>query len=305
MKKILVFGGTGFIGTELIRKLKDQGDYLMLVTRTRKLDSIAYYGVDEIIEYQEGMKSLDSQYFRNLDVIINLAGESILGLRWTKKKRKRIFNSRENIIRLIKDSLEGSNLKIPLLIQASAVGFYGYSENDIIVNEDSLGGNGFLAEVCKKLENEVASINEYFDRVAILRFGNVLGEKGFVKQISRGFIFNLSFSFGKGQQWFSWIHIEDVINGIEFIIEKENLKGPINFAVNESIRFSELIKTLGNIKNNKILIIIPLKISQLVLGDMSDIINKGIKVEPRKLIENGYEYKFTNIECALKNILLK
>jgi len=305
MKKILIFGGTGFIGTELIRKLKDQGDYLMLVTRTRKLDSIAYYGVDEIIEYQEGMKSLDSQYFRNLDVIINLAGESILGLRWTKKKRKRIFNSRENIIRLIKDSLEGSNLKIPLLIQASAVGFYGYSENDIIVNEDSLGGNGFLAEVCKKLENEVTSINEYFDRIAILRFGNVLGEKGFVKQISRGFIFNLGFSFGKGQQWFSWIHIEDVINGIEFIIEKENLKGPINFVANESIRFSELIKALGNIKNNKIMIIIPLKISRLVLGDMSDIINKGIKVEPRKLIKNGYEYKFTNIECALKNILLK
>jgi len=305
MKKILIFGGTGFIGTELIKKLKYQGDYLILVTRNIKLNSRAYYGVDEIIEYQEGMKSLDLQCLRNLDIIINLAGESILGLRWTKKKRKRIFNSRENIIRLIKDSLEGSNLKIPLLIQASAVGFYGYNENNIAVNEDSLGGNGFLAEVCKKLENEVASINEYFDRVAILRFGNVLGEKGFVKQISRGFILNLGFSFGKGQQWFSWIHIEDVINGIEFIIEKENLKGPINFVANESIRFSELIKALGNIKNNKIMIIIPLKISRLVLGDMSDIINKGIKVEPRKLIKNGYEYKFTNIECALKNILLK
>lgn len=304
MKKVLIFGGTGFIGRALIGKLKEDGNYIILVTRNGNMDIKKIYGVDEILEYKNDLTCLDSNYIETIDVIINLAGENIFGFRWTHAKKKRILESREKIIKLLKTSMEKASAKIPLLIQTSAVGFYGYCDSEQAVDENSCCGEDFLAQVCTKLEKEVENLNEYFDRIAIIRLGIVLGNGGFLKQIAKSFFLNIGVEIGKGNHWFTWIHIDDVVDGIRFIMDNEHLKGPINFVATESIKFSQFTQILRKIKNNKIMITIPSQVGEILLGEMSEPLSDGIKVEPRKLIKNKYEYQFTDIEDALRNILI-
>jgi len=304
MKKILIFGGSGFIGIQLIKKLKADGNYLILATRKKNAENKKLNIIDEIVEYREDEYTALKE-IAAIDVIINLAGESIIGLRWTKEKKKRILESRLKVIKVIEAFVKESGNKVPLLIQASAAGFYGYSDDDIAVNEDSPSGEGFLAETCKVLEKQVLSLNGYFNRIAIVRFGIVLGNGGFVIQVLRGFKFKVGVSISAGRNWFSWIHVQDVVTGISFIIEKEELKGAINFVTKESIRFDEFIRIFARIKNTSIIINIPSFVCKLALGEMADMLTKGISIEPKKLIESGYEYEFVNVEEALFDILQK
>ncbi|WP_160685996.1 TIGR01777 family oxidoreductase [Clostridium sp. C2-6-12] len=301
MKKILIFGGTGFIGTQLTKKLKSEGNYLILATRNKNAKNINLNIIDEIVEYREGEYSALKE-IKAIDVIINLAGESIIGLRWTKQKKKRILESRLKVIKVIEAFVKERDSKIPLLIQASAAGFYGYSDDDKVVNEDAPSGEGFLADTCKVLEMEALRLNGHFNRIAIVRFGIALGNGGFVRQILRGFKFKVGVSIGNGSNWFSWIHVHDVVKGISFIIEKEELEGIINFVAKESIRFAEFTKALARIKNTLIIINIPYFIYKPVIGEMADMLTKGISIEPKKLIDSGYEYEFVNMEEALLDI---
>lgn len=301
MKKILIFGGTGFIGTQLTKKLKNDGNYLILATRNKNAKNINLNIIDEIVEYREDDYSALKE-IKAIDVVINLAGESIIGLRWTKEKKKRILESRLRVIKIIEVFAKERDNKIPLLIQASAAGFYGYSDDDKVVDEEAPSGEGFLADTCKVLEMEALRFDGTFNRIAIVRFGIVLGNGGFVRQILRGFKFNIGVSIGKGSNWFSWIHVDDVVKGISFIIEKEELDGAINFVTKESIRFAEFTKALARIRNTLIIINIPYFIYKPVLGEMADMLTKGIRIEPRKLIESGYEYEFVNVEEALLSI---
>lgn len=304
VKKILIFGGTGFIGTQLIKNLKAEGNYLILATRKKSTEKAKLNMIDQIIEYRENeytaLKEIGA-----IDVIINLAGESIIGLRWTKEKKKRILESRLKVIKVIETFVKERAGKIPLLIQASAAGFYGYSDEDRAVDEDSPSGEGFLAETCKALEEQALSLKDFFNRIVIVRFGIVLGNGGFVRQIANGFKFKIGVAIGEGRNWFSWIHVKDVVKGISFIIEKEELKGVINFVAKENITFAEFVKIFAGIKNTSIIIKIPSFIYKPALGEMADMLTKGINIEPKKLIENGYMYEFVNLEEALLDIMQK
>ena len=182
MKKILIFGGTGFICTQLVEELKDDGNYLILATRKKNSENKKLSMVDKIVEYRED-EYVDLKEITGIDVIINLAGESIKGLRWTKKRKKRILESRLKVIKVIEAFVKERGEKVPLLIQASVSGFYGYND-DIVVNEDYICGEGFLSETCKVLEEKVLSLNGYFNRIAIVRFGIVLGQGGFVTHLN-------------------------------------------------------------------------------------------------------------------------
>jgi uncharacterized protein (TIGR01777 family) len=274
----------------------------MLMTRNKKNAEQLRLKVDELVEYPIGNNYIDVRQLENTDIIINLSGESILGFRWTERKKKAILNSRLRSIKLINESLKYHNLKIPLLIYASATGYYGYSQSHKAVDENSSSGHGFLAQVCVELENQVMSGSSYFHRISILRFGTILGSEKFIKMISKGFALPfIGFTIGKGQQWFPYIHIEDVVMGIDFVINNNSLKGPINFVSDENIRYKDFIHIFKTRKKVRLLISIPGIFISLILGDMSELITKGIRVTPDKLIKSGY--KFKNITSSLEDIL--
>lgn len=301
MKKILIFGGTGFVGTHLVKYLKAEGNYLILATRRKnnlrkkldKVDRIIAYGDDDYMDF-EGISAVD--------VIINLAGESLLGLRWTREKKRRILESRLKAIKAVEAYAKAQGHKIPLLIQASATGFYGYREDDYAVSEDSPVGEGFLAQTCETMERSVMSLDRYFERIAILRLGIVLGNGGFMTQLLRGFQYPIGVSVGKGQNWFSWIHIQDVVKGIHFIMEKEDLEGVINFTAKESIRFSDFVSIVAGHKKTSILLTIPSFIYKPALGEMADLLTKGIRITPVKLLESGFRYEYNDIEEAIQEL---
>jgi len=303
MLRILILGGTGFVGRALIHGLKKDNNYIILLTRNKKKYAISDIEVDEVVEYDLNSEKISEEYLANLDIIINLAGESIQGIRWTLAKKKRILESRLRVVKLIKDSLILSNIKLPILIHASAVGYYGYSSSDKAVNEKAPCGHDFLAEICTKVETEVINASEVINRIIIIRLGIVLGNNKFFKTLSKGFVFQYGITIGKGEQWFSCIHIEDVIKSILFILEKKEISGIVNLVMERPVRYIEFIKIFCKFKKVKRLIVIPEFLAKVLLGEMSELITEGIKVDPEKLLSNGYVFKFGTLEAAIKDIM--
>lgn len=302
MLRILILGGTGFVGQTLIKELKKEDNYIILMTRNKKKYVDSELNVDEVIEYNLNLKYIAVETLTGLDIIINLAGESIQGIRWTAGKKKRILESRINVVRLINDSLSHYNIRLPILIHASAVGYYGYSGSDNAVNEESQCGKGFLAQVCEKVEGEVINSPEHINRIIILRLGIVLGNNKFLKTLSKSFIFNYGVTIGKGEQWFPCIHIDDVIKSILFIISNQEIIGPVNLTMEKPVRYKEFIESFKELKKVKKLIVVPTFFAKVLLGEMSELITEGIKIKPQKLLENGYVFKFDNADSALKDI---
>ena len=301
--KVIVAGGSGFIGRKLIERLHQSQHEVILLSRkpekveknfpsvvVRFWDAQTYNGLTNVIE--------------GTDVIINLIGESIAVRRWTPAQKKRILGSRTESTRAIVDAIAQAKRKPSVLINASASGYYGnVPEGD--VTETYQRGNGFLAEVCEKWEAEALKAREYGVRVVMLRSGVILDKKGgALQKLLLPFWLFIGGPFGSGRQWFPWIHIQDAANAILYAMENKKISGAINLAAPETVRMSEFCKALGNILHRPSFLPVPAFILKIVLGEMAEpLLLHGQKLVPEKLTHAGFNFQFANLEDALSDIL--
>ncbi len=296
MKKVFIAGGTGFIGSSIIPALLKEGYEVQVLVRNKekakKLPSSC-----KVIWGNPTKSGEWQKYLEETDIAINLAGQNIFS-RWTKAYKKLILESRikstENIVSSLKKSA--------LLINASAVGYYG-DKGDTLVTEDSLPGDDFLAKTCIEWEKRALKAKEKDAKIIIARLGVVLGRTGgMLPKILPIFKLGLGGTLGKGNQWFPWIHIKDLVSAILFLIKKEK-EGIYNFVSPNPVTNKEFTKTLGKVLKRPTLLPVPVFMMKLIFGELANIITCSIRAYPKNLLELGFKFKFETIEDALKDLI--
>lgn len=290
--KVLLAGGTGFIGTHIARRLRNEGHSVLLLSRKPGAGSIAW----DAVHGGAWEQTLDG-----IDAVINLTGESVGAGRWTSRQKERIRNSRIDATRAIVEGIRRSPKKPGVLINASAVGYYGHvDEGD--VTEEAPPGNDFLGETCRLWESEALKAAEVGVRVVMMRTGFVIGKNSDAfKRLQLPFKLFAGGPFGSGKQWFPWIHIEDVAAGYVFAIEQPALSGPVNLSAPHPVRVHDLARELGRALHRPSFMPAPAFALKIALGEMSGLLLKGQKVVPKKLLEKGFDFRFPEPSAALRD----
>ena len=299
--KILITGGTGFVGTQLTSRLTQDGNEVTILTRSLKRSGEPPRG----ISYLQGdptQKGPWQEAIKNHDAVINLAGASIFE-RWTEEHKRAIRESRINTTRNIGEGITSDRGKQMTLFSTSAVGYYGF-HGDEEITEESSPGTDWLAKVAVEWEGEALKARDKGARVVITRFGIVLGEKGgALGQMIPLFKKFIGGPIGSGKQWFSWVHIKDLAEAFAFLMKHPEISGPVNVCAPNPVRNKDLAKTLGKALHRPSFMPAPGFMIKLVLGEFGSVILEGQRVIPRRLLENGFVFQYPDIEKALHRIV--
>ena len=238
------------------------------------------------------------------DAVVHLAGESIVG-RWTEEKKRAIRESRVQGTRNLAAALAQSEAKPAVLVCASAIGFYG-NRGDELLREESPGGQGFLSEVCRDWEDASRIASEAGIRTVNIRIGLVLSAKGgALRSMLTPFKLGLGGRIGSGQQWWSWIHVDDIVRGIHHAIHTDSVSGPVNLVAPNPVRNAEFTKVLASVLGRPAFFPVPEFALRLAFGEMaaSELLLASQRVEPGKLAASGYTFRFRELRAALENLL--
>lgn len=303
--KIAITGATGFVGSRLVEKLKDDGHQLLIFTRNPNRAQGIYPASKfpnlEIVPYQPTKSGDWQNAISGCDGVVNLAGEPIAE-RWTPEHRKAILESRQLGTRKIVEAIAKAENKPSVLVNPSAVGYYGTSEVDIF-DEDSNPGDDFLAQVCQTWESEAKQVKEVGIRLVILRIGIVLGNGGALAKMIPPFKLFAGGPLGNGRQWFSWIHREDLVNLIIESLNRNDIEGTFNATSPNPVRMSKLCETLGEIMHRPSWLPVPDFALELLLGEASKVVLEGQQVLPNKTQSIGFKYQYPNLKQALTDIV--
>ena len=303
MKKVILTGATGLIGKNIARKLIQRGDEVTVFTRSvdkakQVIPNAAEY-VAWNYEQDDWKKKLDGK-----DAVIHLAGENVMAKRWNVEHKKNIYNSRIATTRSLVRAIENVIDKPKVLISASAVGYYGNSEE--LVSEESKHGKDFLANVVRDWEKETEEINRQGVRKVNIRTGIVLDKhEGALARMITPYKFFIGGPLGSGRQWFPWIHVEDVAGIFLFALDNERVKGALNAVSPNPLRMNEFCKILGTVMHRPSLFKVPALILKIIFGEGAEVLLGGANVIPKRTIEYGYKFNFVEAEKALKNLLEK
>ena len=295
--KIAISGTSGLIGSALIPFLEEKGHEVFKLVRV---------GGDlhpDEIGWDPKSGVVNPSLLEGMDGVVHLAGESIMG-RWTEAKKEKIQKSRVEGTKLLCKVL--CTLKHPpaVFIAASAIGYYG-NRGDEILTEHSAKGEGFLSDVCKKWEEASSALKEKGSRVANLRFGMVLsGKGGALKQMLTAFKLGLGGRMGLGNQWMSWIAIDDLLCIIDYVLHKKELAGPLNTVSPNPVTNQAFTETLGKVLHRPAFMAMPAFAVKLIFGQLgTELLLGSEKVVPRKLEEAGYSFAYPHLEEALQHTL--
>ena len=298
MRTVLIAGGTGLVGTRLSEILRDRGYKVIHLSRRQNLETEfpAY-----VWDVEKG--TIDEVALRQADYIINLAGAGIADKRWTDARKKLIIQSRTQSTALLGHFIKDKSLKIKAYLSASAIGFYGNRQDDIMT-EESTAGNGFLVESTVEWEKYVNEISSLGIRTIALRIGIVLTTKGgALEKMLISFWFRLGVYFGNGKQWFSWIHIEDVCNMFVWAIENEKAQGTYNAVAPNALTNFELTEAISEAKGGGYLMIpTPVFALRLAMGEMADVVLSSTRVSSKKVENQGFRFQFREILPALRDL---
>ena len=300
-KNVLISGGSGFIGTHLTALLLSKGYTVSILSRSEKQNKtdVFYYKWDVATQFIEEEAVLKADY------IIHLAGENIGEKRWTAKRKAAIIDSREKSSQLLYMVLKKHYKKLDAFISASAVGIYGAVNGEEICTENDAPANDFLGYVCQKWEDSIDFIENLNIRTVKIRTGLVLGKnEGFLKKLIPLFKYRLGSAIGSGKQYMPWIHVDDLCAIYLQAIQNAEMSGPYNAAVTDNTNNTIFSKTLARIFGYSIwLPNVPAIVLKMVLGEMSIIVLTGRRVSSEKILQTGFNFKFKNLEQALKDCL--
>lgn len=297
--KIVIAGGSGFIGRKLTDFLINKGHKVVILTRKHQqaLGNVSY------VEWLEKGTKPEKE-LGYVDVVINLAGVSINRGRWTAKHKKEIYESRmtatEELIRIIETMSE----KPSVLINASAIGIYPASQNNVYTEDSSEAAKDFLGLTVYDWEKKAKQVEGLGIRAIFMRFGVVLGnDGGALPLITFPYKFFVGGTIGSGAQWVSWVHVMDVVRAIDFVMEKSELHGPVNVTAPLPIKMKDFGKEIGSVLHRPHWLSVPSFILKWVLGEKSTLVLEGQYVVPNVLKKEGFEFMYPSLTMALKNLL--
>lgn len=299
--KIAIAGGSGFIGKALVDELiKEQHDIYILTRHPNKQESRPR--VYQVGWLQPG--AVPETCLVGLDVFINLAGESLNSGRWTKDRKRQIVESRIEAAREMHRILSVIPHKISCLINASAIGYYGTSHDEIFTEEFLESGHDFLAHTVKLWEEEASRSRFYCNRLLYTRFGLILGSKeGALPLMVLPYKLYAGGKMGRGTQWISWIHIEDAVRAIVYCLHQDGMQGPINVTAPNPVTMNDFGRTIGTVLSRPHWFPVPPFLLKAALGEKSMLVLEGQKVLPNKLMEAGFSFSHPTLKSALENLL--
>jgi uncharacterized protein (TIGR01777 family) len=300
--RIFLTGGSGFIGRFLTFALAERGHEITVLSRNLKKPS-PFPPRIFVLEADPTKVGPWQKIAGDHDAIINLAGFSIFN-RWTEKVKNEIFESRVLTTKNLVEALSHRKQKEIHFLSASGVGYYGY-HHDKVIDENDGPGYDFLARLASAWEQTAVTAEKFEARVVLCRFGIVLGRHGgALARLTPLFKCYLGATLGNGIQWFSWIHEQDLINIFLFLLKHPEVQGPVNFTAPHPVRNRELTQTLSAVLRKPALPFpVPEFLLRIVFGESADMLLKGQRVLPQKLLGNGFLFKFPILSGALQDLL--
>lgn len=300
--KIAIAGATGFVGSRLVEQLQAQGDRVTILTRSPKKGSVRFPQA-EVVGYNPLKSGEWQQSISGCDAVVNLAGEPIAEKRWTPAQKKVILESRQLATQKIVEAINQAEVKPQVLVNASAIGYYGTSETAKF-DETSPAGTDFLAQVCTAWEAAAQAVTASGTRLVILRFGIVLGENGgALAKMLAPFSAFVGGPIGSGKQWFSWIHRDDLVKLIISSIVNPQMQGVYNATAPNPVTMQEFAQTLGAVMSRPSWLPVPNFALEALLGEGALVVLEGQKVIPTQTLAQGFNYQYPTLKPALSSIL--
>lgn len=293
---VVVSGATGLVGSALSKELEGKGHRVIALSHSKPSS-------EDTIRWDPSGGQIDGSRLEGVDAVVHLAGENIVG-RWTEEKKRKILDSRVQGTHLLAETIAGLSKKPKAMVCASAIGYYGDRGNELL-REESGPGDAFLSKVVEEWEAAAEPAREADIRVANLRFGIVLSpEGGALGTTLPLFKLGAGGKVGSGKQWWSWVALDDVAGALVHALEDEDVEGPVNVASPNPMTNAEYTKILGDVLNRPTFLPAPAPALRLALGEVADeLLLASARVEPAKLRDTGYEFRYPELEGALRHLL--
>ncbi|MDD8017517.1 MAG: TIGR01777 family oxidoreductase [Bacteroidota bacterium] len=301
--KILITGGTGFIGTHLLHQLTKTSNDIVLLTRSAPSRHVFHTANVRCVQWDAKTFGVWTEELLDADVVINLIGKNIFEQRWNKKVKRELAESRVHATQLLVEAMRQHKHKPHVFVSVSAVGYYGDTGEEPVI-ETSPAGKDFLAQLV--LAWETAALKAELDgvRVALPRVGIVLhNNSDIIQRLLLPFRMFVGGWIGSGKQYMSWIHADDVVRGILFAIENTQVAGAFNLVSPQPVQSKEFSRIFGKILHRPSWIPVPTILLKIFFGEVSEVITTGQKVVPQKLLRFGFQFSFPTLESALRQIL--
>jgi uncharacterized protein (TIGR01777 family) len=297
--KVVITGGGGFVGTHLTHDLLEKGHHVLSLGTTPPAHPVA----NDRYRFLQADTSIPGTWQDDLeapDAVINLAGKTIFNY-WTSAYKEAIYHSRVDTTKHLVEALPENQKTI--LLSASAAGFYGNRQDDVL-DETQSAGNDFLATVCQDWESEANRAARKGMRTITARLGVVLGRGGgAMSKMLPAFRFFVGGPIGNGRQWFPWIHIEDLISAIQFVLSNDTVSGPVNFCGVQPATNRDLARTLGKTMKRPSIMPAPAFMVRLVMGELGNAVLFSQRTVPAKLLSLGFTFKYPTIQDAVSEIV--
>lgn len=296
--EILITGGTGFIGKALCKTLLSREHTLTVLSRRPKsVPSLCGERVAGIADLSE--LTPDAHF----DAVINLAGEGIVDKRWTPARKQQLLDSRIGTTRRLIEFIATAEQKPGVLVSGSAIGYYG-NRGDEVLDESSDGSDGFGADLCQQWEKAANEAAGYGVRVCIVRTGLVIGKNGgFLQRMLPPFKLGLGGRIGDGKQYMSWIHRDDLIALIEFLLNADRLEGAFNGTAPNPVTNREFSATLAKLLKRPALFPVPALVLKTAMGEMAELLLGGQRVMPKRALAENFHFRFESVQEALQDVL--